>query len=286
MPSRENIINFGAGPAMLPTPVLEQASKDLLNYHDTGMSLAEMSHRSSTASGILKSANARLRQLLAVPETHEIIWQQGGGAAQFSMVVYNLVAAYVARGGNVERMTADYLVTGGWSKKAYDEAVRLGVTKVNLVLNTKKDGGPGKFGGLPPVGEWKWTERKEDVAYVYYCDNETVDGIEFPCALEGMDPNVPVVCDMSSNILSRKVDVSKFAVIFVHPQQPPRLSYPSLSIQAVFTVAVVIISSSHFFNGLTTNFAGWSAEECRYPRDHDHHRPQRHPDPGRRQNPA
>jgi len=230
MPSRENIINFGPGPAMLPTPVLEQASKDLLNYNDTGMSLAEMSHRSSTAAGILKSANSRLRQLLAVPDTHEIIWQQGGGTAQFSMVVYNLVAAYVARGGDVERMTADYLVTGGWSKKAYDEAVRLGVTKVNLVVNTKKDGGPGKFGGIPPVGELKFTERRADVAYVYYCDNETVDGIEFPQGLEGVDPSVPVVCDMSSNILSRKVDVSKFAVIYVPANNLP----PSDSILAVF----------------------------------------------------
>jgi len=241
MPSRENIINFGAGPAMLPTPVLEQASKDLVNYHDTGMSLAEMSHRSSTASGILKSANARLRQLLAVPETHEIIWQQGGGAAQFSMIVYNLVAAYVARGGDVERMTADYLITGGWSKKAYDEAVRLGVTKVNLVLNTKKDGGPGKFGGLPPAEEWKWTERKEDVAYVYYCDNETVDGIEFPSGLEGVDPSVPVVCDMSSNILSRKVDVSKFALIFVpSPRQPtPWRVHPCNSILAEFSIIMI-----------------------------------------------
>jgi phosphoserine aminotransferase len=245
MPSRENIINFAAGPAMLPTPVLEQASQDLLNYHDTGMSLVEMSHRSSTAAGILKSANEHLRQLLSVPDTHEIIWQQGGGTAQFSMVVYNLVAAYVARGGDVRNMVADYIVTGGWSKKAYDEAVRLGVTKVNLAVNTKKEegaAGPGKYGAIPPAGEWKCSDKAENVVYAYYCDNETVDGIEFPGGLEGVDPRVPVVCDMSSNILSRKVDVSKFAVIYVPPPQktnkqttPPTKQFPQ-SIQLHHTL--------------------------------------------------
>jgi phosphoserine aminotransferase len=231
MPPRETIINFGAGPAMLPTPVLQQASQDLLNYNDSGMSLAEMSHRSSTANTILASANSHLRKLLSVPETHEIIWQQGGGTAQFSMVVYNLVAAYVARGGDPKHMTADYLVTGGWSKKAYDEAVRLGVTDVNLVVNTKKEGGVGKFGAIPPSGEFKWTKG---AVYAYYCDNETVDGIEFPGVPEGVPEGVPLVCDMSSNILSRKVDVSKFAVIYVSPPLTPFLPIRPLLLFHVF----------------------------------------------------
>ena len=213
MPTRDQIINFAPGPAALPTPVLERASKDLLNYNDLGMSLAEISHRSSHANAIMASANTNLRHLLDVPPTHEIIWQQGGGTAQFSMVMYNLVAAYVEKGGDVREMTMDYLITGGWSKKAYEEAVRLGVGKVNVVIDSRKENG-GKFGGIPAEVKWNWTERKK-CAFVYYCDNETVDGVEFPGMLQSVDPHVPVVCDMSSNILSRKVDVSKFAVIFV-----------------------------------------------------------------------
>jgi phosphoserine aminotransferase len=218
MPTREQVINFGPGPASLPTPVLEQASKDLLNYNDIGMSLAEISHRSSTANNILANANSHLRELLEIPDTHEIIWQQGGGTAQFSMVAYNLAAAYIAKGGNVTEMTSDYLITGGWSKKAYEEAVRLGIGKVNVVTDSRKVNG-GKFGVIEAEKDWNWSDPKH-CAYVYYCDNETVDGVEFPGVLQSVDPNVPVVCDMSSNILSRKVDISKFAVIYVSLPSP------------------------------------------------------------------
>ena len=215
MPSRDEIINFGAGPASLPTSVLERASKDLLNYNDTGMSLAEISHRSTQAKDILLSANTHLRTLFSVPPTHEILWQQGGGTAQFSMVVYNLVAAYVQRGGDVRKMTMDYVVTGGWSKKAYEEAKRLGIGKVNLVVDARTGNG-GKWGVIPAEREWRWSDPKE-CAYVYYCDNETVEGVEFPAFLQSVDHHVPVVCDMSSNILSREVDISKYAVIYVSP---------------------------------------------------------------------
>src|SRR5271163_2399690 len=125
MPDRSEVINFGAGPAALPTSVLEQASKDLVNYHDIGMSLGEVSHRNAISGEVITSANTNLRTLLSIPSTHEIIWQMGGGTAQVSMVVYNLIGAYVAAGKPIEGITADYLVTGGWSKKAYEEAVRL-----------------------------------------------------------------------------------------------------------------------------------------------------------------
>jgi phosphoserine aminotransferase len=236
MPTRDQTINFGAGPASLPTPVLEQASQALLNYNDMGMSLAEISHRSSQANAILESANTHLRELLDVPDSYEIIWQQGGGTAQFSMVVYNLVAAYVARGGDVKKMTADYIVTGGWSKKAYEEAVRLGMGKVNLVVDAKKFNN-GKFGMIPAEKDWKLSPA-EETAYVYYCDNETVDGVEFPATLQSVDSRVPIVCDMSSNILSRKFDVSKFAVVYVSPSS---------------TVLIV----------------GWRTEKCRYPWDYN-----------------
>lgn len=131
------------------------------------------------------------------------------------MVVYNLVAAYVAKGGNIEKMRLDYLITGGWSKKACDEAVRLGVGKVNVVTDARKHNN-GKFGMIPAEQTWDFTPA-ENCVYVYYCDNETVDGVEFPGFLQSVDPRVPVVCDMSSNFLSRKVDVSKFAVIYVYP---------------------------------------------------------------------
>lgn len=212
MPSRENIINFGAGPASLPTPVLEQASKDLLNYNDLGMSLAEISHRSSHANSILASANNHLRELLSIPDNYEILWQQGGGTAQFSMVVYNLIAHHVAKGADPKEMYLDYIVTGGWSKKACEEAKRLGMGTVNVVTDSKKR--DGKWGGIAAEVEWKWSDPKK-TAFVYYCDNETVDGVEFPSTLQSVDPSVPVVCDMSSNILSRKVDIEKFAVIYV-----------------------------------------------------------------------
>jgi phosphoserine aminotransferase len=111
-------------------------------------------------------------------------------------------------------MKLDYIVTGGWSKKAYEEAVRLGIGEVNLVADARTGGG--KFGGIPGREGWRFSEGGK-TAFVYYCDNETVDGVEFSGGLEGVDEDVPIVCDMSSNILSRKVDLSKFAVIYVSP---------------------------------------------------------------------
>ena len=179
------------------------------------MSLAEISHRSSHANAIMANANQHLRDLLDVPDNYEVIWQQGGGTAQFSVVVYNLVAAYVARGGDIDKMTLDYIVTGGWSKKAYEEAVRLGMGRVNLVADARKFNN-GKFGMIPAEKDWKLSPP-EETAFVYYCDNETVDGVEFPGTLQSVDSSVPIVCDMSSNFLSRKFDVSKFAVIYVSP---------------------------------------------------------------------
>jgi phosphoserine aminotransferase len=242
MPARDQVINFGAGPAALPTSVLEQASKDLLNYQNIGMSLAEISHRSKHANEILANANAHLRELLSVPSTHEIIWQQGGGTAQFSAVIYNLVAAYIQRGGSIDDMMLDYIVTGGWSLKAYGEALRLGIGKVNLVVDARNHNN-GKFGVIPPESEWNLTP-KQNCPFVYYCDNETVDGVEFPGCLQTVDPSVPVVCDMSSNILSRKVDISRFAVIFV--------SFPHPSLESRLMICL-----------------GWSTKECRHHRHFD-----------------
>jgi phosphoserine aminotransferase len=261
MPSRDQVFYFGAGPAPLPTAVLSRAADALLNYQDMGIGLCEISHRSAQANQILADAKAALTALIDVPDTHEILFLQGGGSGEFSAVVYNLVAVWVEKRRRcaaediaialadgkedgdkgdlaakvLERLKhevdtelkLDYLVTGSWSQKACQEAVRLvGATRVNVALDVKAKNG-GKFGIIPPESEWTLTKRKREggpgSALIYYCDNETVDGVEFTgfpdClnahAEDAVDDDAPmVVADMSSNFISRKVDVSKFAVIF------------------------------------------------------------------------
>jgi phosphoserine aminotransferase len=256
MPSREQVFYFGAGPAPLPTAVLSRAADALLNYQDLGIGLCEISHRSAQANQILADTKAALAALIDVPDTHEILFLQGGGSGEFSAVVYNLVAVWVekrrrraaedieAAAGDGEKsdlaakvlqrlkdevnkeLKVDYLVTGSWSQKASQEAVRLlGASKVNIALDVKAKNG-GKFGVIPPESEWTLTKRKSQggpgSALVYYCDNETVDGVEFPGFPNCLNPHAEdaaddaplVVADMSSNFISRKVDVSKFAVIF------------------------------------------------------------------------
>ncbi|OMP86259.1 Phosphoserine aminotransferase [Diplodia seriata] len=239
MPSRSDIFYFGAGPAPLPTQVLERASSALLNYADKGIGICEISHRSPEANAILAEAKAAMTQLYDIPDDYEILFLQGGGSGEFSAVVHNLVAVWVERrraaaeaelGADkqdeilarlrkevAEELRADYLVTGSWSLKASQEAARLmGPQHVNVAVDARKANANGKFGVIPAEGEWKLTSRK-NAAYVYYCDNETVDGVEmpaaFPAALEGEDAP-PVVADMSSNFISRKIDVRKYGVIF------------------------------------------------------------------------
>lgn len=253
MPSREDITYFGAGPALLPTPVLEAASQALLNYDSTGLGLAEHSHRSPLANKVLADTKAALKALLDIPDDYDILFMQGGGSGEFSAVVYNLVAVWVERRRRraekelsasgppadleaqvlerlkkevAEELKLDYLVTGSWSLKASQEAARLiGQEHVNIAVDARKSS-DGKFGLVPDEKEWGLTPSKgagrSGAAFVYYCDNETVDGVEFPAfpaRLErsgGDEENEPlVVADMSSNILSRKVDVKKFGVIFV-----------------------------------------------------------------------
>lgn len=261
MPSREEVQYFGAGPAPLPTPVLEAASQALLNYKNQGVGLCEISHRSADANQILADTKAALSALLDVPDTYEILFLQGGGSGGFSEVVYNLVGVWVekrrlraqeditvamadgkAEGSkeDLERkvlerlrqeveqeLKLDYLVTGSWSLKASQEAARLiGKEKVNVAVDARK-ANDGKFGVIPPEDQWTLTKKKREggpgSALVYMCDNETVDGVEFPqfpaCleaqAEDAVDDDAPiVVADMSSNFISRKVDVTKYAVIF------------------------------------------------------------------------
>lgn len=238
MPARSDVHYFGAGPAPLPTNVLEAAAQNLLNYKDLGIGLCEISHRSQDAAKILSDTKAALVELLDIPEDYEILFLQSGGSGEFSAVVLNLVSLWVEQrrqkaaeelGSDSseqliqrlkkeveEELKLDYLVTGSWSLKASQEASRLvGANKINVALDSRKYN-DGKFGAIPAESEWKLTKGSTKPAYVYFCDNETVDGVEFPAfpaSLEGPDAPL-VVADMSSNFISRHVDVSKYAVIF------------------------------------------------------------------------
>ncbi|KAJ4369835.1 Phosphoserine transaminase [Neocucurbitaria cava] len=237
MVNRSDVNYFGAGPAPLPTAVLEKASQVLLNYRDKGIGLCEISHRSPEANEILAEAKQALTTLLDIPDDYEILFLQSGGSGEFSATVYNLVSIWVEKkrakiaqevGDDKEEvlkrlrkvvdeeLKLDYLVTGSWSLKASQEAARLvGAKHVNVAVDARK-ANDGKFGKIPSEDQWSLTPRASNPALVYFCDNETVDGVEFPSfpkSLEGGD--APLVCaDMSSNFISRKVDVRKYAVIF------------------------------------------------------------------------
>ncbi|RPB22330.1 phosphoserine aminotransferase [Terfezia boudieri ATCC MYA-4762] len=238
MPAREQVSYFGAGPARLPTSVLANASAALLNYNNTGLGIAEHSHRSALSSNILTQAAQYFKTLLNIPndDSYTVIFMQGGGTTQFSSVVYNLVGYWVERrlrkhGGDLEKVRADlkdmkceYLLTGGWSLKASQEAARLlGDEHVSIVIDARKANG-GKWGIIPEEKDWSLVEKK-DSALAYFCDNETVDGVEFPSfpnaleSAEGEEDERLVIGDMSSNILSRPVDAKKYAVIFAGAQK-------------------------------------------------------------------
>ncbi|KAG9071890.1 Phosphoserine aminotransferase [Linnemannia hyalina] len=222
--------NFGAGPAMIPRPVLERAQAEFLNYQSTGLSLMELSHRSQPYEDLNNKAQAQLRQLLKVPDNYKIIFMQGGGHTQFAAVVYNLIAwRHHQNGakGDWRQIPVDYVVTGSWSAKAAEEAKRLGAN-LRVVCDAKK--ALGAYTGIPAETTWATSdphgatrqaddEAGQKPAYLYYCDNETVNGVEFPYVPSLHDPSVPLVCDMSSNILSRPVDVSKFGVIYAGAQK-------------------------------------------------------------------
>jgi phosphoserine aminotransferase len=240
MPERSDISYFGAGPALLPTQILEDAADALLNFENTGLGLTEHSHRSAIANKILDTAKTSLKGLLDIPDDYEVLFLQSGGSGQFSATVYNMIGIWVsqrqaklqAEGLNEEEVLAklktavseelkmDYLVTGSWSLKASQEAARLaGEEFVNVAIDSRTSNN-GKFGDIPDEETWKLTKKSEEggkgSAFVYYCDNETVDGVEFPAFPASLDnSDTLVVADMSSNILSRHVDVKKFAVIFV-----------------------------------------------------------------------
>lgn len=198
MKMTSRIFNFSAGPAVMPEPVLERAREEFLSLGGAGMSVMEMSHRSPEFESVLHKAEAGIRELLGLPANYRVLFTYGGATMQFSMVPMNLLA-----GGH-----ADYITTGAWSEKAVAEARRFG--RVNEIFSTKGSG----FRSVP---------ADEDIvvsagaAYVHYCSNETIDGVEFPYDLDA--GGTPVVCDASSNILSRPIDVEKYALIYAGAQK-------------------------------------------------------------------
>ncbi len=193
------VFNFSAGPAALPVEVLEQIRDEMLDWHEHGMSVMEMSHRGKAFTGIAAQAEADLRELLAVPDDYRVLFMQGGATGQFAGVPMNLSAADA---------TADYLNTGAWSKKAIGEAKRY------CSVNVAADAADGKYTSIPARDGWRLTPG---AAYLHYTPNETIGGVEFPFIPESGD--VPLVADMSSTILSRPIEVSRFGVIYAGAQK-------------------------------------------------------------------
>ncbi len=193
------IFNFSAGPAVLPREVLQQAKDDLLDWRGSGMSVMEMSHRGKEFIGIAVQAEQDLRDLLSVPRNYKVLFLQGGATAQFAMVPMNLL-----RG----KSAADYVHSGEWAKKAIAEAKKF--CKVNLAASAEDRG----FCYLPKPAAWK---LDPNAAYVHVTSNETIGGVEFHWVPDV--GAVPLVADMSSNFLSRPVEVSKFGLIYAGAQK-------------------------------------------------------------------
>ncbi|QLL35021.1 hypothetical protein HG536_0H03970 [Torulaspora globosa] len=214
---REEPHHFGAGPAQLPTQVLQQAARDLLNFNNLGLGVGEISHRSKDAKKVIEDAKAHLKELMNIPDTHEVFFLQGGGTTGFSCTASNLAAAYVAKTGEIA--PAGYLVTGSWSQKAYEEARRLHVP-AEVIFNSK-DFNDKKYGSIPSESEWSDRIKGKKFSYVYLCENETVHGVEWPKLPECItaDENIELVADLSSDILSREIDVSRYAMILAGAQK-------------------------------------------------------------------
>jgi len=193
------IFNFSAGPAVLPKDVLAQARDEMMDWHDSGMSVMEMSHRGKEFMSIAAEAEADLRELMNIPSNYKVLFLQGGAHSQFSMVPMNLL-----RG----KTSADYLDAGIWSKKAIDEAARY--CEVNIVASSKDK----NYTYAPEQNTWK---LNKDAAYVHFTSNETIGGVEMFWTPKTGD--VPLVCDMSSHILSRPVDVSQYGIIYAGAQK-------------------------------------------------------------------
>lgn len=228
---RAQTINLAAGPSVLPTPVLLEATSGLLEYNHTGIGLTELSHRSSHFQTCLKDAERDLRELLAVPDTFDVLFMQGGGLTQFATVPLNLLAAHRVKTQQAQDPRVEYVVSGSWSLKAAGEAKRLGGCDVNIVVDgrtaspSSATAAKKAFGedALPPGEGWAWsTPDDPKPAYIYYCSNETVNGVEIaPPTVPAHLADVPLVSDMSSNILSRPIpwDAHNWGLIYAGAQK-------------------------------------------------------------------
>ena len=195
----KRIYNFSAGPAVLPVPVLEKAQRELLSLGGSGMSVMEISHRSKHFAPILAAAENGLRELLSVPDNYRILFLQGGASLQFSMIPLNFLA---------KNQAADYIVTGAWGKKAVAEARKCG--GVNVIFSTENE----NFKSVPSPEELNFTPAAR---YVHYTSNETIEGVEFKYELDA--GGIPIVCDASSNILSKPFEIEKYALIYAGAQK-------------------------------------------------------------------
>ena len=193
------VYNFSAGPAMLPEAVLQRAEKEFIDWNNSGMNVMEMSHRGKEFMSIAAQAEADLRHVMNIPDNYKVLFLQGGASAQFTAIPMNLL-----RG----KTTADYFNTGQWSKKAIAEAKRY--CDVNIVASSEAD----NFSTVPDKSTWN---LNPDAAYVHYTANETIGGVEFDHIPDTGD--VPLVVDLSSTILSRPIDVSRFALIYAGAQK-------------------------------------------------------------------
>jgi phosphoserine aminotransferase len=193
------IFNFGAGPAAMPVEVLEKAKWELVNWHEAGMSVMEMSHRGKEFVKIAAEAEADLRKLAKIPSSYRVLFLQGGATLHFSAVPMNLL-----RG----RQVIDFVNTGEWSKKAISEAKKFATP--NVVASSEDR----NFSYVPKQSTWK---RSPDAAYLHICSNETIGGVEFPFTPD--TGATPLVADMSSHILSRPLDVSKYGLIYAGAQK-------------------------------------------------------------------
>ncbi|KAH9946072.1 phosphoserine aminotransferase [Epithele typhae] len=228
----DRVVNFGAGPSALPLTVLEEAQKGLINFNGTGIGIAEISHRSKEFQAFLTEFEQNLRTQLEVPSTHRILFTQGGGTTQFSAVVLNMIARHrlLHPNATAENTVLDYVVTGSWSKKAAEEARRLtaGVATVRTAVDARVYAKDGKaFDNIPPHAEFAFSPAP---AVIYYCENETVDGVEFahdagapasfPFARLPAAPLLPLVADYSSSFMCRPIPrLADHAVIYAGAQK-------------------------------------------------------------------
>ena len=193
------VFNFSAGPAALPEPVLQQAAAEMLDWQGSGMSVMEMSHRGREFMSIADEAQTLLRELLAVPANYKVLFMQGGAIAENAIVPLNMLRGLAS---------ADYIDTGEWSKKSIKEAWKYG--RVNVAASSADN----NYTAVPPQDSW---QLDKEAAYVHICSNETIGGVQYHFTPDTGD--VPLIADMSSDILSRPIDVSKFGLIYAGAQK-------------------------------------------------------------------